>query len=192
MPVKPNIVFSGEKLPKSFVETLELIDAQSEDVDLCIVLGTALPVSPFNIAPTMLREDAPKVLFNTRNKEGNAGQYFSEPWNNKLFVRGKCDETIRKLVEDCGWTDEFEAILPDIHKKSSINKAMIQTQKDEIESLTEEVKGLKMEITETSKVQEEVTTEDVIMEQADKAACKMCEIIPAHAICPTCQYNKRE
>ena len=41
---------------------------------------------------------------------------FTEPETNKLFVQGKCDETLRKLVVDCGWTEDFEAILPDCHK----------------------------------------------------------------------------
>jgi len=44
MPVKPDIVFFGEGLPKSFFETLEDLD----DIDLLIVAGTALAVSPFN------------------------------------------------------------------------------------------------------------------------------------------------
>ena len=44
---------------------------------------------------------------------------FTAPNEYKLFLQGKCDETIRKLVADCGWTEEFEAILPDVHKSQA-------------------------------------------------------------------------
>ena len=50
------------------------------------------------------------------NTKETGGMDFTEKNSYKLFLEGKCDEQVRKLVADCGWTDDFEAILPDCHK----------------------------------------------------------------------------
>ena len=82
-------------------------------------MGTALAVSPFNVIPTLVGESVPKVLFNLDNTKDTGGIDFTEENRYKLFVQGKCDETIRKLAGDCGWTADFEAVLPDFHKVST-------------------------------------------------------------------------
>ena len=46
-PVKPNITFFGEDLPPKFHKAAEDISNEGE-VDLNIVIGTALAVGPFN------------------------------------------------------------------------------------------------------------------------------------------------
>lgn len=46
-PVKPNIVFFGEQLPPEFHLTM----MQVPKADLCLIMGTALAVAPFNIIP---------------------------------------------------------------------------------------------------------------------------------------------
>jgi len=82
-------------------------------------MGTALAVSPFNIIPTQVGSNVPKVLFNMENTDKTGGQDFTKGLN-KLFVQGKCDETIRKLVADCNWIADFEAVLPPFHKTHSL------------------------------------------------------------------------
>ena len=99
-PVKPDIVFFGERLPQKFVETMDEI---SDEADLCLIMGTALAVSPFNTIPLHLKTNVPRVLFNMQNTKDTGGIDFTEGRRHKLFVEGKCDLTIRKLVEDCGW-----------------------------------------------------------------------------------------
>ena len=79
-------------------------------------MGTALAVGPFNIAPTLVKKNCPKILFNMDNTKETGGMDFTEKLSYKLFLQGKCDEQVRKLVADCGWTDDFEAVLPDCHK----------------------------------------------------------------------------
>jgi len=111
-PVKPDIVFFGEGLPRSFFDALEDL----HDVDLLIVAGTALAVSPFNVVPSELGWDVPKVLFNMENVFETCGIDFDEPQYNKIFVKGKCDESILKLAKDCGWNDDFKAVLHKCHK----------------------------------------------------------------------------
>lgn len=84
--------------------------------DLVIIVGTALAVSPFNVIPQLL-PNTPKVLFNMDNTKETGGYDFLDGNPKKLFVQGKCDETLTKLAKDCGWEADFQAALPDYHKK---------------------------------------------------------------------------
>lgn len=111
-PIKPDITFFGEQLPKSFLDSMVLC----KEADLLIVLGTALAVNPFKSLVSMVGKDVPKVLFNMENVFETSGYDFTKAKEMKCFVKGKCDESIRKLVADCGWQKEFEDVLPACHK----------------------------------------------------------------------------
>jgi len=89
----------------------------ADEVDLCLIMGTALAVAPFNMLPHMVAKGVPKVLFNLDNTKDTGGIDFENKDGNKLFVKGKCDETLAKLCEDCGWKEDFNKVLPDYHKK---------------------------------------------------------------------------
>lgn len=67
--VKPDIVFFGEALPERFHE---LMATDFDDVDLAIVAGTSLQVSPFNQLPMLVPKGVPRYLLN-RDKVGNLG-----------------------------------------------------------------------------------------------------------------------
>ena len=111
-PIKPDIVFFGENLPQAFHETAKKIKLA---VDLVLVMGTALAVTPFSYLPNEVKDNVPRVLFNLNNTTESGGIDFTEG-PNKLFVQGKCDETLTRLAEDCGWADDFQAVLPEVHK----------------------------------------------------------------------------
>jgi len=64
----------------------------------------------------MIAPNVPKVLFNLTNTKETGGYDFEEKSNSKLFVQGKCDETLAKLVEDCGWGEDLEKVSPKYHK----------------------------------------------------------------------------
>ena len=88
----------------------------------------------------MLKRDIPKVLLNDHKTDGKVNAFFHvEPLDYKLYVEGECDSLIRKLVADCGWSDEFDAILPNILKKNN-----------DIHNLTSEVKDLSMNLEESA------------------------------------------
>lgn len=53
------------------------------------------------------------------NTKETGGMDFTEKYSYKLFLEGKCDEQVRKLAADCGWIDDFEAVLPDCHKSGA-------------------------------------------------------------------------
>ena len=97
------------------MEFYTTIQQVTSEADLCFVMGTALAVAPVNKLPQMIGPNVPKVLFNLTNTKETGGYDFEEKTNSKLFVQGKCDETLAKLVEDCGWGEDFMKVLPDYH-----------------------------------------------------------------------------
>ena len=110
-PVKPKVVFYGENLPDSFFEDFEDIYV----TDLAFIMGSSLAVYPFNQLPYGIKKDAWRVLVN-KDEVGNflAGlvtmnQFrFNNPKKKDLFLSGYTDTVVKKLVEDCGWKEEFE------------------------------------------------------------------------------------
>ena len=120
-PVKPNIVFFGESLPHEFLKIM--MEGTMKQADLLIVIGTALAVSPFNALVGMVSASCPKVLMNLENTKDTGGYDFLEPGTTKLFIKGKCDETVAQLCKDCGWQEDFEKVLPAYHAGKHIPPA---------------------------------------------------------------------
>nr|CCD12889.1 unnamed protein product [Trypanosoma congolense IL3000] len=58
--VKPDVVFFGESLPKSFFHAVERI----VEADLLLIMGTSLQVHPFAQLAISVRPGIPRVLFN--------------------------------------------------------------------------------------------------------------------------------
>ena len=110
-PVKPKVVFYGETLPDSFFRDFNDI----YQTDLAFIMGSSLAVYPFNQLPYGISKDAWRVLIN-KDEVGNflAGlvtmnQFrFNNPKRKDLFLNGYTDEIVQKIVDDCGWKDEFE------------------------------------------------------------------------------------
>lgn len=106
--VKPDIVFFGEGLPEEFFEAWE------EDLpkaDLAIIAGTSLTVSPFSSLPDMVKRKVPRLLFNME-EVGTIGSRSKD-----VLSLGSCDDKIREFCRLCGWEDELETLLKDIHAK---------------------------------------------------------------------------
>ena len=109
-PVKPKVVFYGENLPDSFFQDFNDIYR----TDLAFIMGSSLAVYPFNQLPYGIK-DAWRVLLN-KDEVGNflAGlvtmnQFrFNNPKKKDLFLSGYTDDVVKKLVEDCGWKEEFD------------------------------------------------------------------------------------
>ena len=118
-PVKPNIVFFGEKMAENFhwgwermnnIKFWSLEDNppplfEDGGCDLKIVIGTALAVFPFSSTPMQGGKDTPCVLINLENLEHNGfdfEDFFEHP--ERIFLQGKCDDVILKLCKDVGWT----------------------------------------------------------------------------------------
>ena len=78
-------------------------------------MGSSLAVYPFNQLPYGIKKDAWRVLVN-KDEVGNflAGlvtmnQFrFNNPKRKDLFLGGYTDEITERIVNDCGWKDEFD------------------------------------------------------------------------------------
>ena len=103
-PVKPEITFFGEDLPEKFTKAKDDL----KDADLLIIIGTSLAVSPFNMCVFQVPEKCPKVLINMTNN-ADQGFEFDDPkkFPERLLLKGKSQETIKDISQDCGWIDEL-------------------------------------------------------------------------------------
>ncbi len=108
-------MFFGENLPEEYSAAVK--PEKLKATDLLIVIGTALAVSPFNSIPNRISDGVPKVLINMENTLKTGHIDFTKG-DDKLFLKGKCDEVIAKLVKDVGWGEDFDMLLPEILKKS--------------------------------------------------------------------------
>jgi len=63
-------------------------------------MGTSLAVAPVNMLPDMLKKDRTMVLINME-KVGNFK--YDNPHNKDIFMKGPIDESIYKIIKECGW-----------------------------------------------------------------------------------------
>jgi len=63
-------------------------------------MGTSLKVSPFNMIPYSLDNERTICLLNME-EVGNFK--FDSSMNKDIFIKGKIDDSIKKIVKDCGW-----------------------------------------------------------------------------------------
>ena len=108
-PCKPNVVFYGESLPFRFFEKLQ----ECRDADLFIIMGTSLSVNPFASIPYLSNRNADVVLFN----KCLVGKYeYNKLYCNALFIEGKTDENVIKILKDCNMIDEFKNFIKNEYK----------------------------------------------------------------------------
>ena len=95
-----------------------------------IVIGTALAVSPFNQSVNKIKDKCPCILLNLENTADNGFDF--EDLENKpgrLFVKGKSDDSIAKLMNDVGWIKEFIALCPERMKEAGITEIVNKEEK---------------------------------------------------------------
>ena len=111
-PVKPDITFFGEDLDTEFFTIQENVNYMC---DLLIVMGTALAVPPFNTTIDNIRKNCPKVLINMTNTD-KEGYDFADKHNfpERLFLQGKCDDTVTKIMADCEQAEQFEQFVSEM------------------------------------------------------------------------------
>jgi hypothetical protein len=65
----------------------------------------------------MMPRDIPQVLIDKSKDSVNSGdQYSVNGEKGKLFLGGECDDVIREIIKEAGWTDEISKILPEAIK----------------------------------------------------------------------------
>ncbi|KAK9394317.1 NAD-dependent protein deacetylase sirtuin-2 [Crotalus adamanteus] len=122
--VKPDIVFFGEFLPPHF---FSLMQSDSQNVDLLIIMGTSLQVQPFSSLVSSVPANTPRLLIN-KEKTGEISDpsmslmglgcgmdFDSEKAYRDVAWLGDCDEGCLALAELLGWKEELEELVKNEH-----------------------------------------------------------------------------
>ncbi|KAK5164856.1 NAD-dependent histone deacetylase sir2 [Saxophila tyrrhenica] len=100
--MKPDITFFGEQLPNHFFDTFT--DRDAKNVDLVLVIGTSLKVSPVSEMPNFLPKEVPHIYISR------------EPVTHVNFdiqLLGNCDDVVVELARRAGWELKHEMIPKD-------------------------------------------------------------------------------
>ncbi|RKO90278.1 DHS-like NAD/FAD-binding domain-containing protein, partial [Blyttiomyces helicus] len=90
--MKPDIVFFGEKLPKAFDEAFA---EDREKVDLLVVMGSSLKVSPVADVKDKIPHSVPQLLINAETLPHMSGF--------DVHLLGYCDEIVVELSRLLDW-----------------------------------------------------------------------------------------
>ena len=75
------------------------------ETDLVFVIGTSLKVEPFASLTDMVNTNKSWIV--VINKEIVGDFDYDNIGSKSLFLEGFCDDVVKKLLEDCGWWEEF-------------------------------------------------------------------------------------
>ena len=104
-------------MPKKYYDAVDKFKKNKEKIDLLIVLGTSLSVTPISQFPNEVNANAIRVVFNL-NLSKEIRQIFKFGAMSKerdIFIGGKCDESIGELCKLLNWDKE----LKKLHKESN-------------------------------------------------------------------------
>jgi len=106
--VKPKITFFGEAMPSRFNM---LVREDFPKCDLLIIMGTSLAVSPFCHLVSKVTDTTPRLLINLGEVMTNAFLFDDEQNYRDVLEKTTCDKGVQRLVDFCGWTEEFKKLL---------------------------------------------------------------------------------
>ena len=89
-------------------------------IDLLIVAGTSLVVSPANSLVQLVNKDALRVVVNNERVGEELGiKYGGEPSVSRdMYAEGECDDIFLSLMVELGWLDALEAIRDELPEQS--------------------------------------------------------------------------
>ncbi|KAK6621550.1 hypothetical protein RUM44_001357 [Polyplax serrata] len=131
--VKPDIVFFGENLPERF---FYLAKEDFPKADLLIIMGSSLAVQPFASLVDRVSPTCPRILLN-REKVGHKDKLMSifgmgggldldsdKNYRDVAYL-GDCDDLCKKLVEQLGWTQDFDEMVKRCEKHQEYMKSEV-------------------------------------------------------------------
>ncbi|XP_077550870.1 sirtuin 2 [Haemaphysalis longicornis] len=118
-PVKPDIVFFGERLPDRFFDLSEEDFAQC---DLLLIIGTSLQVQPFAGLVDKVHNSIPRLLINLEKcGQGNlvskllgfgCGLDFDSEANYRdVALLGTCDSGCQEMADRLGWKEDLAQLV---------------------------------------------------------------------------------
>mmetsp|Transcript_10914 Transcript_10914/g.15153 ORF Transcript_10914/g.15153 Transcript_10914/m.15153 type:complete len:375 (+) Transcript_10914:299-1423(+) len=115
--VKPSTVLYGRSLPKEFEESIH--KDFPENVEVLIVIGTSLTVSPANTLVDIVNKDCVRLIVNREEVGQDMGIDYSKDSKRDIFGRGNCDEVLLALATELGWKDELKKYAKDMAPESA-------------------------------------------------------------------------
>lgn len=115
--VKPSTVLYGRNLPPEFFEN---VPGDLKSLDLLIVAGTSLTVSPANQLVSACPDDTIRVVVDVNEVGAELGIDYGPNPKRDFFGRGPCDQVFLDLITELGWLDDLVAmkdLLPDMSVK---------------------------------------------------------------------------
>jgi len=116
--VKPGTVLYGSRLPDRFFKTLT--EDFPNDVDLLIVAGTSLTVSPANTLPTVVHKNTPRLIVNREPVGSELGIAYGAYAVRDIFSPQDCDAVFLYLANKLGWLEDLKVhldILPPLSQQ---------------------------------------------------------------------------
>jgi len=104
--LKPNTVLYGASLPDHFQHCINQ-DFPNE-VDLLIVAGTSLTVSPANTLVYLVAPHTLRVIVNREPVGKTLGIKYGDESTRDIFCSGDCDKVFLELSEKLGWLEELK------------------------------------------------------------------------------------
>lgn len=120
--VKPKTVLFGRNLPKRFFQCIE---NDLDQVDLLIIAGTSLVVSPANSIVYQVPESTIRVIVNYEPVGKELGIQYNHTTDanqlcgRDLFLKGSCDEIFLELIEQLQWLSDIQEIASELPNDSA-------------------------------------------------------------------------
>ena len=114
--VKPTTVLFGSSLPKIFFDRI-MEDLAS--VDLLIIAGTSLVVSPANSIVYNVPEDSLRMIVNMEPVGEELGIIYGKESKRDFFAKGMCDDIFLQLISHLGWYDDLKELINDLPEGSA-------------------------------------------------------------------------
>ena len=115
--VKPSTVLFGRPLPSEFFEN---VPGDLASLDLLIIAGTSLVVSPANQLAVSVPDDTVRVVVDVNPVGSELGIEYSPNPKRDFFAQGPCDQVFLHLISELGWLDDLKAkrdLLPEASVK---------------------------------------------------------------------------
>jgi len=123
--VKPKTVLYGAQLPKRFFDCLSKDFPKS--VDLLIVAGTSLTVSPANQLPYAVSAETPRLVVNRERVGQELGIVYGPTATRDIYSNKDCDAVFLYLAHKLGWIDDLKE---NIDKISPIGQQLFKQYED--------------------------------------------------------------
>jgi len=133
--VKPKTVLYGGQLPSRFFDHLK--EDFPNNVDLLIIAGTSLTVSPANHLSFSVSEETPRLIVNREKVGEELGIKYGPDATRDIFSNKDCDAVFLYLAFKLDWVDDLKENLDKISPigqqliKDFVEKGVIPGLKDE-------------------------------------------------------------